>query len=413
MTRYPNGWYMSTIGESCQVLNHLRKPLSESEREGMKGEFPYYGPTGILDYINEYRVEGRHVLFSEDGDHFLKYASMPMTLLVDGKYNVNNHAHIVRGTAECSTEWVYLVFRNANFQKSITRQGVGRFKLTKAALLAISLPVPPIHEQQRVVEILFVWDRMIELTEKLIKTKQRRKQCLMQQLLAGRKRFPGFGPPVRKHGELPEGWKRYTLKKITQRITRTTSRRDLPVLSITAGTGFVDQQDKFSKIIAGRNIEKYTHIRKGEFSYNKGNSKTYPQGCVYRLTDSDEGVVPNVYFSFAVKADQALPDFMSLLFESGALNQQLAQHINTGVRNDGLLNLNASGFFSVEVDLPSKKEQQAISSALMSADAEIRSLIKYCVKLRQQKRGLMQQLLTGRVQVKLDKREDSDVGAGD
>jgi type I restriction enzyme S subunit len=278
---------------------------------------------------------------------------------------------------------------------------------------SIPLMLPPIREQQGVVLMLAAWDLAIDLTERLIEAKQRRKQCLMQQLLTGSIRFPGFGPPARRHGELPEGWKCFTLKQITQRITRTTSRRDLPVLSITAGTGFVDQQDKFSKIIAGRNIEKYTHIRKGEFSYNKGNSKTYPQGCVYRLTDNDEGVVPNVYFSFAVKEDQALPVFMSLLFESGALNQQLTQHINTGVRNDGLLNLNASGFFSVEVNLPGKEEQQAISSALMSADAEIRSLIKYCAKLRQQKRGLMQQLLTGRLRVKLDTREDGDAGAGD
>jgi type I restriction enzyme S subunit len=68
----PDDWRISQIGESCSIRNDLRKPISVEERSSLKGDYPYYGPTGILDYIDEYLVDGEFALIGEDGDHFLK-----------------------------------------------------------------------------------------------------------------------------------------------------------------------------------------------------------------------------------------------------------------------------------------------------------------------------------------------------
>src|SRR5690606_29262122 len=84
----PAHWERSTIGQSLRISNSLRKPISGDIRAKMQGEFPYYGPTGKLDSINEYRLDGRYVLLGEDGDHFLKYKTWSMTQLIDGKANV-------------------------------------------------------------------------------------------------------------------------------------------------------------------------------------------------------------------------------------------------------------------------------------------------------------------------------------
>ena len=62
----------------------------------MQGAYPYYGPTSVLDFISEHRLDGEYVLIGEDGDHFLKYSKWNMTQLVSGKFNVNNHAHVMR-----------------------------------------------------------------------------------------------------------------------------------------------------------------------------------------------------------------------------------------------------------------------------------------------------------------------------
>ncbi len=100
----PEDWDVQPVAEAFEVHNQLRLPISQSVRERMVGPYPYYGPTSVQGWINEYRVEGKYALIGEDGDHFLKWRSQPMTLLVQGKFNVNNHAHLVKGTTNL-TEW--------------------------------------------------------------------------------------------------------------------------------------------------------------------------------------------------------------------------------------------------------------------------------------------------------------------
>lgn len=149
----PESWEVSTIGDACEIRNNLRKPLSAKIRSQMEGPYPYYGPTKQQDSINEYRVEGKHVLIGEDGDHFLKYDDMnwSMTQLVDGQFNVNNHAHIIKGKERCLTEWVHHYFRNRDIVDFLTRQGAGRYKLRKATLLELKIAIPPLSEQKSII----------------------------------------------------------------------------------------------------------------------------------------------------------------------------------------------------------------------------------------------------------------------
>jgi type I restriction enzyme S subunit len=184
--RIPEEWKESTIGKSVNICNQYRLPLSEIVREGMKGPFPYYGPTGVLDYINEYRVEGKFVLIGEDGDHFLKFKKQQMTILVDGKFNVNNHAHLLQGTDECTTEWVHEYFMHRDITENLTRQGAGRFKLNKAALKELSFPIPKLEEQNKIIErtssIRKYIDQLEQEKAKLIHLKD----GLMHDLLSGK-----------------------------------------------------------------------------------------------------------------------------------------------------------------------------------------------------------------------------------
>jgi type I restriction enzyme S subunit len=166
----------------------------------------------------------------------------------------------------------------------------------------------------------------------------------MQQLLTGKKRFQDFGAPALEEGQFPEVWQEMKLNQIFERVQRTTTSEVSDVLSITATVGFVQQKDKFSRIISGQNLKRYILLQKGEFAYYKGNSKTYPQGCVYMLEDFKEAAVPNVYFCFRPRNKEIYGNFYKFYFENGFLNHQLQRVINTGVRNDGLLNLNPTNF---------------------------------------------------------------------
>ena len=156
----------------------------------MQGIYPYFGPTSVLDWINEYRVEGQFVLIGEDGDHFLKFETQLMTLLVDGKYNVNNHAHILCGRGDCSTPWIHTFFCQRNLKRHLLHQGAGRLKLNQASLRSIPMAVPSPDEQKEIGKMLAQFDERIEAEARELEKRKQLKSGLMTDLLTGRVSVP-------------------------------------------------------------------------------------------------------------------------------------------------------------------------------------------------------------------------------
>ena len=147
----------------------------------------------FLTILINYRIKG--ILFIDCGEMAiisLNFQPEPMILLDSGSFNVNNHAHVVKGTNCCTAEWFFLFFLHRDIYQYITRQGAGRFKLNKDALKRIPLALPTLSEQEKIAEILSTWDAAIQQTHKLIEAKKRRKKALMQQLLTGITRLKGF-----------------------------------------------------------------------------------------------------------------------------------------------------------------------------------------------------------------------------
>ena len=199
-------------------------------------------------------------------------------------------------------------------------------------------------------------------------------------------------------GNMPYVWEIYKLKEISNEITERAGNREFETLSISAGIGFVNQANKFGKELSGKQYEKYTVLHKGDFSYNKGNSKIYPQGCIYKLNDRECAAVPNVFESF--RLNKGNPEFFEQLFLSGFLNKQLFRKINHGVRDDGLLNLKSEDFYDVFIVFPPLEEQQKIAEILSTQDKVIELKEKLIAEKQRQKKYLMQQLLTGKRRLK-------------
>ena len=182
----PKEWECGTINEYCDIHNHLRFPIAAEERAEMQGEYPYYGPTGIFDSLDHYRVDGEYALIGEDGDHFLKFATHPMTILVSGKFNVNNHAHLLLGKNGCTTQWVFTFFCHRDIKPHLTHQGAGRLKLNKAALRAMPLVVPPTEEQSMICERFRSVNVRVQKEKEQVDKCRRLKTGLMQDLLTGK-----------------------------------------------------------------------------------------------------------------------------------------------------------------------------------------------------------------------------------
>ena len=204
-----------------------------------------------------------------------------------------------------------------------------------------------------------------------------------------------------KKGKVPEGylytkagilanWDCVHINQIAKPITDKAGNGTYETLSISAGIGFVNQAKKFGKELSGKQYEKYTVLKRGDFSYNKGNSKTYPQGCIYRLKDRETAAVPNVFESFTVKEGDS--DYYEQLFTLGFLNKQLSAKINHGVRDDGLLNLTEKDFYSCYVPAPPIAEQTKIAEILMQCDKVIELKQKLIDETKKLKKVLLRKM---------------------
>ena len=189
---------------------------------------------------------------------------------------------------------------------------------------------------------------------------------------------------------LPSEWNTCPLSSIVEEISETVGTRKIETVSISAGIGFVNQAEKFGRELSGKQYEKYIVLHKGDFSYNKGNSNIYPQGCIYRLNNRTEAAVPNVFESFRVSVGN--PDYYEQLFLSGFLNRQLYSKINRGVRDNGLLNLKGKDFYSCEVPYPPLAEQERIAEILIQCDRVIELKEQKLDELKQLKKEFLRKM---------------------
>lgn len=289
-------------------------------------------------------------------------------------------------------EWLFqsLKFSKKGLAALSTQNAQANLSLEK--IEPFKIPVPGLPEQRKIAAILRTWDEALEKLNALRAVKARWLESLTQTTIG-------------RGGVLPEHWQQKPLSEVCTPVKRKSTGGDHPVMTISAKSGFLMQADKFARDMAGRSVERYTLLHEGEFAYNKGNSKTAPYGCVFRL-DRDTALVPFVYYCFSLKPGLD-PEFYDHLFAAGALNHQLSRLINSGVRNDGLLNLYSDDFFSCRVPVPPIEEQKRIAQALTTAKRELSLLDEEIAALADQKRGLMQKLLTGEWRVEVSDHEEA------
>lgn len=280
-----------------------------------------------------------------------------------------------------------------NFRKPFFYESTGVPQLTAPQIANIQVLFPPLGEQRKIAEVLGVWDEAIEKQARLIEKLALRKRGLMQRLLSAKLRLPGFSEP----------WQKVKLGEICERVTRKNIEDNQNVMTISAQRGFVAQTDFFNKSVASETLESYYLVFKDEFCYNKSYSNGYPMGAIKRLSEADKAVVTSLYICFNVKPETNTNiDYLSYYFDNGGLNRGLTKIANEGGRAHGLLNVTPKDFFGLSFEIPSLKEQTAIAEVLIAADREIELAKEKLERLRRQKRGLMQQLLSGKKRVKIN-----------
>ncbi|WP_413440137.1 restriction endonuclease subunit S [Synechococcus sp. MIT S1220] len=134
----PTGWSPSSVGEISKNLDRLRVPLSKKQRSEKQGSFPYYGATGVFDYVDDFLFDGDYLLIGEDGS-VAKEDGTAFSQYVSGKIWVNNHAHVLEGVLPVTTEFLYCFFQFARVTPYVT--GAVQLKLSQGRMNMIQLPL--------------------------------------------------------------------------------------------------------------------------------------------------------------------------------------------------------------------------------------------------------------------------------
>ena len=263
-------------------------------------------------------------------------------------------------------------------------QGGTMAHITKGDMEQRYIPVPPMEEQRKIAEILGVWDEAIEKQSRLIEKLELRKRALMQRLLTGRTRLPGFIDDVQYKKLKPF---------IVEKSERNTNQTYTKVLSVTNNRGFINQAEQFDREVASDNTANYKLVHRGQFAYNPSRVNV---GSLDLLQTYDLGILSPLYIVFETRPTMD-PKFLYYQLKSGWFVGHIPMYVQGSVRDS----LSFDGLENMRFWIPSLPEQKAIAEVLTTADDEIATHCKKLDALRLQKRGLMQQLLTGKTRVKI------------
>lgn len=357
-------WEIRSLGDVADFLDGRRRPVKNSDRAKMRGEIPYYGASGVVDYVNDYLFDEDLILLGEDGENILSRATR-LAFKISGKAWVNNHAHVLKPKAGVSLDFLCEFLESLDF--CLYNSGTAQPKLNKQTCYQIPVVVPSLLEQSAIAAAISDVDALLAAQYALIAKKRAIKKGAMQELLAGKRRLPGFS------GE----WKLKSLGELC---------------SLKSGeaitSAHIDEQSLFP-CYGGNGLRGFTQSYTHEGDYALIGRQGALCGNVIavsgRFFASEHALVVTPKVSTDIR-------WLAYTCARANLNQYSESSAQPGLSASKLLPLE---FLAP----PTKAEQAAIADALSSMDEEIAVLESNRAKTAQLKQGMMQALLTGRIRL--------------
>ena len=378
----PKGWKIKELGSIVDFLDSSRKPIKDNDRLKIQGNIPYYGASGIVDYINDFLFDEDLILLGEDGENIINRNSR-LAFKITGKSWVNNHAHVLRINQEVDINYLSEYLESLNYEQYNT--GTAQPKLNKSTCLGIPVLLPPRVEQRAIATALNDTDALLESLKCLITKKRAIKQATMQQLLSGKTRLPG----------LKSAWTDTSLGKIIERFIG----GGTPSRSVSEYWGgdipWVSTKDlaSFSPYSSQESITK-----KG---LNNSSASLIPAGTP--IISTRMAVGKTVIYKTDVAINQ---DMKALIPKSKTYAKFLFHWLNhhsnkicSSSSGSTVSGISIIDLKRLEMRIPDIKEQNYITEILDEMDAEISILESRIRKTKSLKQAMMQELLTGRTRL--------------
>lgn len=399
----PEDWRTIKLGELCSHIFDGTHQTPEYVDSGIS--FLSVENVVAKDFVNtKYITQEAHELTRKErrvkrGDILLtRIGSLGAVHLVEWSHEVSIYVSLAGLRPNASTVGHFLAcYMEAEvFQRELLRRSLLLAvpqKINLGDISEIDIVLPPLPEQRRIAAILGTWDRAIATVQQLLATQQKRKRGLMQELLSGKRRFEGFEGEWRtvRLGDLGETYTGLTGKTATDFGEGAPY---IPYLNIFNNSRIDPRQ--VDRVRVGTN-DRQNRVRRGDIFFTVSSETPDEVGMAAVLLDEVEEMYLNSFcFGFRLNTfDQLLPEFARYYLRGTTFRRALNKLAQGATR----YNLSKGQLVNLHLHLPGIKEQQAIADCLESIDREIDALNRYTARLAAQKRGLMQQLLTGRVRV--------------
>lgn len=360
--KLPGNWCWTYLTKAAECLDNFRKPINATERAGRNGNVPYYGATGQVGWIDDFLTDEDLVLLGEDGAPFLDLIK-DKAYLITGKAWVNNHAHILRSLFG-DTGNRYLLHYLNSFNYAGYVNGTTRLKLTQASMDTIPIPLPPLAEQQRIVdriESLFAkLDEAKEKAQAVVDSFETRKAAILHKAFTGELTTKWR----EEHGVRMESWEKKSVGELCISLKYGTAKKsDASGNVVVLRMGNLQQGEIDWSDLAYSNdpddIERYKLFPR-DVLFNRTNSAALVgKTAIYR------GEHPAIYAGYLIKLDydhdKIIGDYLNY-----ALNTLDAKKYCNSVKTDGVnqSNINAKKIGAYSFNVPNIPEQEKIVSVI-------------------------------------------------
>lgn len=388
----PQGWSIKKLGDICTMFSG-GTPSTKNRSYWENGTIRWLSAKHLendkilsYEYITQEGLRNSSAKLAKENDIILvTRVSVGKMLFCEKEYAINQDLSVIRASDYVVPKYLFFCLKNIIPIITHKSQGLAIKGITKSELANIPCVIPPIAEQEKIAGILGTWDRAIEELADLITEKKELKRGLMQRLLTGIQRLPGFTKP----------WKKIKLSDVLEECVETTTTNNQYEILTSSRRGIFRQEDYFDKQVASQDNIGYKIIRNGDFTYRAMTDDD--KFCFNQLTDFEIGIVSPAYAVFRTKKIPG--NILKFILNSERFGYELLKEAQGGTRKS----LKYNSLIKLQIYVPDDEEEMArLSECLHIADSEIDLLNQQLDVLREQKRGLMQKLLTGEIRVKVD-----------
>lgn len=381
---FTEDWEQRKLGNIVDFLDGQRKPLKESERT--KGKYPYYGASGIIDYINDYLFDENLVLLSEDGANIID-RNYPVCFIATGKYWVNNHAHVLKVKTGVIDKFICESLERLDYTKFNT--GTAQPKLNQDICQKIVITIPNEDEQKCISEFLDRINNIITLHQRKLDNLKLKKKALLQKLFPknGERypelRFPGF----------TDAWEQRKLGSIGSTYTGLSgkTKEDFGHGEAQYITYLNVFQNTISNITMTDKVEidpTQNEVKYGDVLFTTSSETPEEVG----MSSVWLGDTPNIYlnsFCFGFRPNQKIDSyFLGYSLRAPYMRDKikiLAQGISR-------YNISKNKVMELEISLPKNEEQKLLGTFLQRIDLIITLHQRKLDHLQLQKKALLQQM---------------------